>query len=140
MTDDLAKEILEHIRHLDTKLSGHIRDENAEIKAQSDKVDSIREDLHAWRIAAEKRHGDLMLSLDSWTTKMDLSAAFLRDENGKLLLVEHYDEHLTSKQFKQWTKDLKIDVAKQAIKVVLLGFLTWAGYLLWEGFLRGPHK
>lgn len=132
VTDDLAKEILEQIRHLDGKLSGHMADEGKEIQA-------IRDDLQDWRFAAEKRHSELIKSLESWTTKMDLSGAFIHVD-GKPDLQGHKDDHLTRKQFADWTEDVKKEVIKNTAKVGFLGLLSWLGYLIWEAFLRGPVK
>ena len=133
MTDDLAKEILEQIRHIDGKLSGHMADEGKEIQA-------IRDDLQDWRFAAEKRHSELIKSLESWTTKMDLSAAFIEDGKGKPDLRGQRDDQLTRKQVADWTQDVKKEVSKNTAKVGFLGLLSWLGYLIWEAFLRGPVK
>lgn len=138
MTDDLAKEILEQLRHLDTKLSGHMQDEGEEIKAQSNKVESIRKDLNTWRLAAEKRHSELIMSLESWQDKVDCTKAFLHVD-GKPDLEGHKDDHLTRKQFADWADDVKRDVIKNTVKVGFLGLLSWIGYLIWQGFLKGPQ-
>ncbi len=131
MTDDLAKEILEQIRHLDTKLTGHMTDEGKEIQ-------EMRDDLAEWRFAAERRHSELIRSLESWTGKMDMSAAFLHVD-GKPDLQGHKDDHLTRKQFADELDDLKKDAKKKIVGAGSIGLLTWIGYLIWEALIRGPQ-
>lgn len=132
MTDDLAKEILEQIRHMDSKLTGHMDAEGVEIQG-------IRDDLTEWRLAAEKRHSELVRSLDNWTAKVDCSDAFITTPDGKKDLQGHKDDHLTRLQFDQWTKQVKKEVVLNTAKVGSLGILTWIMYVLWEAFIKGPR-
>lgn len=131
MTDDLAKEILEQIRHLDGKLSGHMADEGKEIQA-------IRDDLTEWRLAAERRHSELIRSLESWTEKMDCTGAFLRTPDGKIDIPGHYDDHLTRKEFADEIKDLKKNTRKIVVGAGTVSALSGLFYLLWEALLKGP--
>ena len=143
MTDELGAQVLGLITHMDTKLSAHMADEGKELA-------DMKADLHKWRLAAEKRHNDavaaserrhseLIRSLDSWTTKMDVTAAFPKDEKGNPKLVEHCDEHLSSAEFKAEMIDIKKHVRKIGITAVIMGFLSWAGYILWASFVKGPQ-
>lgn len=131
MTDDLAKEILEQIRHIDGKLSAHMNEEDKEIQ-------SIKDDLTEWRLAAEKRHAELIRSLESWTSKVDCTTAFLTVD-GKPDLQGHKDDHMTRVQFDQWTKQVKREVTLNVAKVGSIGILTWIMYVLWEAFVKGPR-
>lgn len=130
MNDSLAAEILEHIRHMDAKLTSHMDDEGKEIQ-------SIRDDLVEWRIAAERRHTELIQSINAWTAKIDCTEAFITTPDGKVDLKGHKDDHLTRLQFDQWTAQVKRDVFTNTVKVGTLGLLTWILYVIWEAFLRG---
>lgn len=132
MTDDLAKEILAAVNQMRSDLTRHMSDEEGEIA-------SIRDDLNTWRFAAEKRHAELIRSLESWTAKMDCTDAFLTTPDGKVDLRGHKDDHLTRLQFDEWTKQVKKEVTLNAAKVGTVGILTWVLYVLWEAFLKGPR-
>jgi hypothetical protein len=141
MTDELGAQVLGLITHMDTKLTAHMADEGKELA-------SMKEDLHKWRIAAEKRHNEaiaasdkrhaaLIQSLDSWTAKMDMSSAFLHVD-GKPDLIGHKDDHLTRKQFADEIDDLKRNTRKIVVGAGTVSALSGLFYLLWEALLRGP--
>lgn len=132
MTDDLAKEILEQIRHLDRKLTDHMQEEDQEVAA-------IRKDISEWQLAAEKRHTELIRSLDAWTNKIDCTAAFLT-KDGLPDLHGHRDDHHSRKQSADEFRDLAKSTQKVVAGGAAMGALTWLFYTIWEAFLRGPHN
>jgi hypothetical protein len=131
MTDDLATQILASVNSMRGELTRHMEEEGTEIQ-------SLKDELQGWRFAAEKRHSELIKSLEAWTEKMDCSGAFLHVD-GKPDLNGHKDDHLTRKQFGEWADDVKKEVIKNTVKVGVLGFLSWVGYILWAAFIKGPQ-
>jgi hypothetical protein len=132
VTDDLAAQILASVNSMRGELTRHMEEEGTEIQ-------SLKDELQEWRFAAEKRHSELMKSLDSWTNKMDFSDAFVKDAHGNPLLAEHCDEHLSSKEFRTEVADIKRHVRKIGVTGAVMGFFTWAGYILWAAFIKGPQ-
>ena len=130
MTDDLATQILASVNSMRAALTDHIASEDNEIQ-------SIKDDLQEWRYAAEHRHAELIKSLESWTSKMDVTSAFLHVE-GKPDLMGHKNDHLTRLQFDEWTQKVKQEVFVNTLKVGTVGLMTWLLFIVWKAFIEGP--
>jgi hypothetical protein len=128
----------DRIEQVDGRLTKHMDDEENEIESMQQEQADIRALLNDWRFAAEKRHAELIRSLDAWTTKVDCSQAFLHVD-GKPDLVGHKDDHLTRKQFADEIDDLKRNTRKVVVGTGATGVMTWLMYVVWEAFLRGPR-
>ncbi len=147
MNDDLAAQILSSVNSMDRKLSGHMEGEEGKIQDIEDKIVKIADDLNDWRFAAEQRHIHLISSLESWKDKTmlmveEMQTAFIDhpDEKGKKDYVGHKYDHLTRKRISDWLTDAGSDALKNGVKIGFLSLMGWLGYLIWEAFLRGPHK
>lgn len=138
MNDAIVAELLNTVNSMRKDLSAHMADEEGEINSMKADIGTMREELTEWRIAAEQRHSTLIQSLQSWTTKMDCSDAFVHVD-GKPDLHGHYDEHLSSKEFRAEVSDIKKHVRKIGITGAVIGFFVWSGYILWAAFLKGPQ-
>lgn len=138
MNEQLAAELLGAVNSMRTDLTNHMVGEEGEITNIKDQVEQLQHDLTEWRISAEKRHGELIRSLDSWTDRVDCSRAFIV-KDGKLDLDGHRDDHMTRLQFDEWTRKVKQEVVINTAKVGTIGILTWLMYVVWEAFVKGPR-
>lgn len=140
MTDELGTQVLATVNQMRSDLSAHANGEETDIKEIRSDIVTIKDDLNDWRLAAERRHSELVGSIMSYVDSTnEMREAFLHVE-GKPDFTGHKSDHLTRKQFADWAADVKTDVIKNTIKVGFLGLLGWIGFILWEAFLRGPHK
>ena len=140
MTDELGTQVLATVNQMRSDLSAHADGEEDEIRDIKEDIAQIRMNLNEWRLAAERRHSELVGSIIAYVDSTnEMREAFLHVE-GKPDFAGHKGDHLTRKQFADWTADVKSDVIKNTIKVGFLGLLGWVGFILWEAFLRGPHK
>jgi hypothetical protein len=147
MNDDLAAQILSSVNSVDRKLSSHIDGEEGKIQDIEDRIVKISDDLSEWRFAAERRHSELIKTIESWTDKTtiiieEMQGAFIDhpDGKGKKDYVGHNNDHLIRKRISDWLTDTGSDALKNAIKIGFLSLLGWIGYILWEALLKGPHK
>lgn len=140
MTDELGTQVLQTVNQMRADLSAHANGEEDDIRDIRVEIAGIKGDLNEWRLAAEKRHTELVNSIMSYVDSTnEMRKAFIHVE-GKPDFIGHKDDHLTRKQFADWTDDVRKDIIKNTLKVGVLGLLSWVGYILWEAFLRGPHK
>jgi hypothetical protein len=106
VTDELGTQILASVNLIRSELTGHMQGEDAKIAGIEDKISDTREDLVAWWIAAEnrhmeaiaaseRRHSELIKSLESWKDKMDVTSGFPEDKKGKPDLTGHRTHHET---------------------------------------------
>jgi hypothetical protein len=69
-----------------------------------------------------------------------ITLAFPTNGDGKPDFAGHNHDHTYRKRSAEEFDDLKKDVQKKVIGTGVLGILTYVFYVVWEAFLRGPHK
>lgn len=131
MNDSLAAEILASVNQMRTELNAHMALEGREMK-------DLKQELTEHRIASEKRHAELIRSIDAWTQKVDCSEAFLRTADGKLDLSGHNADHKSRAEFGKIKSKVGYEVVVNTLKVLTAGVVTWLLYVIWEAFLKGP--
>lgn len=138
MTEQLTAELLGAVNSMRADLTGHMHGEEKKIEDIEKRIEQLQLDLTEWRLAAERRHTNLIQSLESWTEKMDCSEAFLKTPDGKLDLIGHNRDHKERAEFGEFKAKAGREVFLNTLKILTAGAVTWVLYVLWAAFVKGP--
>lgn len=121
---------------ISSRLNQHMEDEEG-------KIEAMTESFRAWKEESRRQADSLSQSLVAYSEELntmigEVHNAFIRGADGKPDIEGHRTDHVTRKQFADWTGQLKKDIIATGIKAGVLALLSWAGYYLWLGFLQGP--
>lgn len=123
----------EHTKRIYDLLQEHVSEE-------MERYDEILDKIGSSADKAEARHNSLSMSINSYMTKQELiEEAFLEDKHGKPDYHGHKYDHEYRKQVSSWWAKVKDGVVMKIIEWGGVAFVAWAGYALWDAFLRGPH-
>ena len=118
----LLVEVIALVRGIDEKLTHHMRDEEAEIRSQSEAVEENNRRIDA-----------MSSSIHAYMEKNDISKAF---PNGDL--IGHRVAHDEWIQTMQAIRGVFVDAGKAIAKAGIIGLTVFIVYAMWNGFLQGP--
>lgn len=122
----------EHSSRVEKILRDHIKDETEQINLV---FKGIKENSNA----SAERHRVLMDQLlvhAGWQKRVE--EAFLHDERGAPDFNDHYLDHSMRRKAREWWGGVKDKTTTKIIEWTVIAFVSWAGFSLWQSFLKGP--